>query len=214
MCENQEALISLSQQIGDYIECFGGFNHEEFDIRAGDTMIASVNLFPDSQLMPDFVRCRVLEVMEPKTEYRVNLVDFGLETTVTRLWPDRKSHTGAGFEYCGMVLEYKAEITPNDYSWFTKELETHDYKLGIQIEEKLEKIYRIGFNGQIAEFESTVNDLCTEGEDYLNRKSETARKIIEKLKMKSQLKNQAEIPQSDVELICDNLTECINMILK
>ena len=96
MCENEEALINLSQLIGDYIECFGGFDHEEFDIRAGDTMIASVNLFPDSQLMPDFVRCRVLEVMEPKTEYRVNLVDFGLETTVTRLWPDRKSNTGAG----------------------------------------------------------------------------------------------------------------------
>ena len=133
---------------------------------------------------------------------------------MTRLWPDRKSITGAGFAYCGIVLEYKTEITPKDYSCFTKELETHNSKLGIQIGEKLEKVYRIRFNGQIADFESTVNDSCTEGEDCLNRKNKTARKLIEKLKTKSQLKNQAEMPQSDVELICDNLTECINIILK
>ena len=209
MCENEEALINLSDLIGDYIECFGGFDHEEFDIQVGDTMIASVNLFPDSQSMPDFVRCRVLEVMESKTEYRVNLVDYGLETTVMRLWPDRKSHTGAGFEYCGLILEYKIKITPNDYAWFSKELETHDYKIGIRIEEKLDKAYRICFDGQIVDFESSIDDSCTE--DSSNRESniEIARKLINLLK-----KQEAKIPERNVDLICDNLTECINIVLK
>ena len=68
MCEDEETLINISQLIGDYIECFGGFEDIEFDIRAGDTMIALVNLFPGSQSAPDFVRCRVLEVMESKTD--------------------------------------------------------------------------------------------------------------------------------------------------
>ena len=200
MCENEETLINISELIGDYIECFGGFDDIEFDIRTGDTMIALVNLFPGSKSKPDFLRCRVLEVMESKTEYRVNLVDYGLETTVTRLWPDRQSHSGAGFEYCGLALEYKTKITPDDYETFSKELETHDYKLGIQIKEKLAKSYRIDFDAQIASFGPFID----EGESL-----EKARKLINQLKMQ-----QAEISKRNIRLICENLTECINMILK
>ena len=200
MCEDEETLINISQLIGDYIECFGGFEDIEFDIRAGDTMIALVNLFPGSQSKPDFVRCRVLEVMESKTEYRVNLVDYGLETTVTRLWPDRQSHSGAGFEYCGLPLEYRTEITPNDYERFSKELETHDYKLGIQIEEKLENTYRIDFDGEIANFGPFIDE---------EENHEKARKLINQLKTQ-----QVGISKRNIRLICENLTECINMILK
>ena len=200
MCENEETLINISELIGDYIECFGGFDDIEFDIRTGDTMIALVNLFPGSKSKPDFLRCRVLEVMESKTEYRVNLVDYGLETTVTRLWPDRQSHSGAGFEYCGLALEYKIKIIPNAYETFSKELEAHDYKLGIQIKEKLEKSYRIDFDAQIASFGPFID----EGESH-----KKARKLINQLKMQK-----AEILKRNIRLICENLTECINMILK
>lgn len=119
---------------------------------------------------------------------------------MTRLWLDRQSHSGAGFEYCGLILEYKTQITPNDYFSFSKEVEAHDYRLGIKIEEKLETVYKIGFSDSMERFKPSIE----ESEEY-----KVAHELINQLK-----KQKTEISKCNVNLICENLTECLNMILK
>ena len=200
MSEDEQALIKLSNALDNYIVCFGGFDHDEFNICEGDSMIASVNLFPDTQSTSDFVRCRVAEVIQSTTqiEYRVYLVDYGLEMNVTRLWPDRTSHTGPGFELSGLTLDYMHKITAHGYAEFVAHLEANNFKTLVRIEEKTHDSYKVSFADSVAPAPIEESSL------------DKVRQLTEKLQLKrDQLSLMAEHATID---LCLDLIDCIDII--
>ena len=71
-------------------------------IEAGDSMVVYEKLFDDKE----YLRCEILEVLAKS--YRVKLVDYGLEMTVEKVFPqDKSKHTGPNWVSQNLFLDLR-----------------------------------------------------------------------------------------------------------
>jgi len=145
---DEDALIQTSERLNEWVKPAEN-EPELLDIKTGDNMICSQNIFPSLQQNDDCLRCKVMSNNENGT-FCVKLVDYGFTKVVDKLWPDSTEHVGQDWIVNGLSIEYKEKLTKDEYDALKAKIATghnnEENTMPIKFTEKLDEgFYRFEF---------------------------------------------------------------------